>query len=58
MAGALALKDGIASWDGGEKLIADVLGGAPLAREGHSEPGDISDDFTSASYGAFLWKLQ
>ena len=53
-ADALTFKDGIVSWDGGSTRLADVTDGGTLAREGHFEPGDITKDYTAASFGAFF----
>ncbi len=53
-ASELTLKDGVATWNGGEKRLLDILDGKAMSVEGHYEPGDISEDFTAASYGAFF----
>lgn len=50
----LTLKNGVVAWDGREKLLTEILGGSSIAEEGHYEPGDIAEDFTAASYGAFF----
>ncbi|GMM92702.1 xanthine dehydrogenase family protein molybdopterin-binding subunit [Qipengyuania sp. MTN3-11] len=52
---ALELKDGRTA-DG--KPLADLLGGEDLSREGHYEPGDISDDFTASGFGAFFAQVR
>ena len=53
-ADALAFKDGEVSWDGGSAILADVMNGDTLAKEGHYEPGDVAEDYTAASFGAFF----
>lgn len=53
----LTLKDGIASWSGGERSLTDILGGEPLAKIGHYEPGDVSEDYACSSYGAFFTEV-
>jgi xanthine dehydrogenase YagR molybdenum-binding subunit len=42
---------------GGESLT-DLLEGKDLAREGHYEPGDISDDYTASGFGAFFAEVR
>ena len=49
--GELELKDGKVT--GGAELTA-LLGGKDLVEEGHYEPGDISEDYTAAGFGAFF----
>ena len=51
----LALKDGKVS--SGQTLV-DLLDGNDLAREGHYEPGDITDDYTAAGFGAFFAQVR
>lgn len=50
----LTLKDGTASWNGQTRPLKDILGGRPIAKLGHYEPGDIEDDYAASSYGAFF----
>ncbi len=50
----LALKDGFARWDGGEKALPELLGGEPLECTGHFEPGASTEDLTVSSFGAFF----
>lgn len=50
----LTLKDGVVSWSGGQKLLSEIVGDSPIAKVGHYEPGEIVDDYTAASYGAFF----
>ena len=51
---SLSLKDGVASWNDSQRPVTDILGGAPISKEGHYEPGDVEDDYSAASYGAFF----
>lgn len=41
----------------GESLV-NLLDGGDLSREGHYEPGDIKDDFTSSGFGAFYAQVR
>lgn len=54
----LTLKDGIASWGGGTCPLSEVVGHEPIAKEGHYEPGDVKNDFSAASYGAFFTEVR
>ncbi|WAC23814.1 xanthine dehydrogenase family protein molybdopterin-binding subunit [Blastomonas sp. SL216] len=38
--------------------LTDLLGGKDLAREGHYEPGDITDDFLASGFGAFFAQVR
>ena len=49
--GDLDLKDGKVA--GGAELTA-LLDGKDLVEEGHYEPGDVSEDYTVAGFGAFF----
>ena len=40
------------------QTIVELLGGEDLSREGHYEPGDISDDFTASGFGAFFAQVR
>ncbi len=51
----LVLKDG-ATADG--KSLVDLLGGEPLSRTGHYEPGDVEDDYTVSGFGAFFAQVR
>ena len=51
----LALKNGGAS--GGESF-AQILGGQALTEEGHYEPGEIADNYTASSFGAFFTQVR
>lgn len=50
----LALKDGFARWDGGEKALTEILDGAAIDCIGHYEPGKSTEDMTVSSFGAFF----
>lgn len=50
----LTLKDGTVSWDEGKKSLSDIIDGKDIAREGHYEPGDITEDYAASGYGAFF----
>ncbi|AKH42534.1 xanthine dehydrogenase YagR molybdenum-binding subunit [Altererythrobacter atlanticus] len=54
----ISLKDGIASWHGGSLPLDQLLDGKQLEAEGHYQPGDITDDFTAAGYGAFFAEVR
>lgn len=51
----LELRDGKTA--SGESLI-DLLAGEEIAREGHYEPGDITDDYTASGFGAFFAEVR
>ncbi len=51
---ALTLKDGTVHWGDDKALLVEILDGKSLSVEGHYEPGDVTQDYTSASYGAFF----
>ena len=38
--------------------IASLLDGKDLVREGHYEPGDVKDDFTTSGFGAFFAQVR
>ncbi len=40
------------------KSLVDLLNGEKLSREGHYEPGDISDDYTASGFGAFFAQVR
>jgi xanthine dehydrogenase YagR molybdenum-binding subunit len=50
----LALKDGFARWEGGEKVLTEILGGEAIECIGHYEPGNSTEDVTVSSFGAFF----
>ncbi|WBY17499.1 xanthine dehydrogenase family protein molybdopterin-binding subunit [Erythrobacteraceae bacterium WH01K] len=45
------------SIEGGKDLVA-LLDGADLSEEGHYEPGDIADDYTTSGFGAFFAQVR
>jgi len=51
----LALRDG--GVVGGASL-EELLNGETLVEEGHYEPGDVTDDYTAAGYGAFFARVR
>ena len=51
----LALSDGKTA--DGQSLI-DLLDGEDLAVEGHYEPGDVVEDYTASSFGAFFAEVR
>ena len=51
----LDLRDG---QTGAGDTLVDLLDGKSLAREGHYEPGDITDDYTAAGFGAFFAQVR
>ena len=53
----LDLRDGSLR-DGSNRTLQDLLDGEPLSVEGHYEPGDISDDYTASSFGAFFAQVR
>ena len=53
----LSLRDGKLQ-DGSDRKVSDLLGGEELSVEGHYEPGDISDDYTASSFGAFFAQVR
>lgn len=53
----LTLRDG-GLQDGSNRTLQDLLDGEPLSVEGHYEPGDISDDYTASSFGAFFAQVR
>lgn len=53
----LKLKDG--KLQGGQtRSLSELLDGGSMSDEGHYEPGDISDDYTSSSFGAFFAQVR
>lgn len=50
----LELKDGIASYNGPQRSIIDLLNGKDIAEIGSIKPGKTFKDFSQASYGAFF----
>ena len=52
---ALVLADGQV---GNDRTLVELLSGESLAREGHYEPGDISDDFLASGFGAFFAEVR
>lgn len=52
---ALALADAKA---GNGTPLTELLGGKDLVREGHYEPGDITDDYLASGFGAFFAEVR
>ena len=53
----LSLRDGKLQ-DGSDRSVADLLGGEEVSVEGHYEPGDIADDYSASSFGAFFAQVR
>ncbi|WP_120716003.1 xanthine dehydrogenase family protein molybdopterin-binding subunit [Tsuneonella amylolytica] len=51
----MELRDGAVA---GGKSLVEVLEGKDIAKEGHYEPGDITDDFTASGFGAFFAEVR
>ncbi len=51
---SLDLKDGVARWNGEERLLAEILDGEPMQAIGVFEKPDEQSDYAIASYGAFF----
>ena len=49
---AIQMQDGMALWGSNERPLTEILGGKPIAKIGHYEPGDVRKDYASSSYGA------
>ncbi|MEQ5788998.1 xanthine dehydrogenase family protein molybdopterin-binding subunit [Erythrobacter sp. NFXS35] len=50
----LALKDGFARWDGGQKALTELLNNEPIGCTGHFEPGASTENKAVSSFGAFF----
>lgn len=51
---ALEIRDGMASLDGRQRSLVDLLEGEDMAEIGSIKPGKTFKDFSQASYGAFF----
>lgn len=51
---ALEIRDGMASVDGRQRSLVDLLEGEDMAEIGSIKPGKTFKDFSQASYGAFF----
>jgi len=54
---ALTLKDGMAIAGNRQLPLAEVLGGEPIAANGHIEGGETSEAVRQASYGAYFCEV-
>ena len=50
----LTLKDGFATAGNRRVALSDLLAGEDVARTGHFKPGEITEAFAAAMYGAFF----
>ncbi|WP_017672367.1 xanthine dehydrogenase family protein molybdopterin-binding subunit [Blastomonas sp. AAP53] len=50
----LEIRDGMASFDGRERSLVELLDGKDIAEVGSIKPGKTLKDFSQASYGAFF----
>ena len=53
----LTLKDGFAITGNVRTALTDLLGGADIEEVGQFEPGEVTDDFAAAMYGAFFCEV-
>lgn len=52
----LCLKDGEVI--GTSLTLKDLLAGNPIAEEGHYEPGEVAENYTASSFGAFFAEVR